>query len=100
MRSCCCEECISAPRLLRPAKHGGYYLDAAAYVVTREGQACIASVRALAIPPRVDCGLLFTRVSNRVSAIYPPRKTYLWSGVPGSSCRALTASIIEALLNV
>ena len=43
-RNCCCEECISAPRLLRPARQGGHYLEAAAYAVGRDGQASIASV--------------------------------------------------------
>jgi len=43
-RSCCCEECTSAPRLLRPAKHGGNYLEVTAYASSPEGQACIASV--------------------------------------------------------
>jgi len=43
-RSCCCEECTSAPRLLRPARHGGNYLEVAAYASSPEGQASIASV--------------------------------------------------------
>ena len=46
-RSCCCEECISAPRLLRPAQHGGNYLEYAAYAIGQETQASIATVRHL-----------------------------------------------------
>lgn len=31
MRGCCCEECIQAPRLLRPAKTAGSYGRVSAY---------------------------------------------------------------------
>lgn len=46
LRSCCCEECVGAPRLLRPAKDAGYYGGLANYAIDSETQASIASVRA------------------------------------------------------